>query len=665
MMSDYGQTRNVTKNLQAGLGLCVILAALTMLAGCQGISSAKNQDQTPPPTSSGLALTSSSLNFGNVVVAASKTLTVTATNNDSNKVTLSSASSTANQFVVSSPALPLAIASGQSATLSVTFTPTATGNITGKVSIASDASNGNLTLSVSGDGATPGKLAVNPASMNLGDVAVGSGQSQSATLSNVGGGTVNVSEALVTGAGFSVAGITLPLTLAPGAGTNFNVIFAPSSAGSVSGNIRFTSDAPLSTLNLPLSGTGSGSGSSGPFGQPIPANYFGYNLHPKVVNGGVPWPTPPFGVIRLWASQTAWTDINTADGVYDWTMLDSWFDLAAQHGITDVIYTFGVVPQWASSNPNDQTCVSAQSLPGSCDAPKDLNADGTGPDQLWQNFVTALVTHAAGRVHTWEMWNEPDVPMEWNGTDAQLLRMAKDAYTIIKSVDPAALVTTPTAVNSSNGNSISHWLPPYLAAGGDAYADVVTFHGYVNPSLGNPPEKITATVDTVKASLTAALSSKPIWNTEGSWGDNTNLTDPDLRAAQAARMYLLQWSKGVARFYWFQYGNTDTGTVWDGDLNPAGVAYGQVDDWMVGATMAGPCSFAGTVWTCDFTKPGGIQAEAVWDTSQTCQNGDCTTSSYSPNSVYTSYKDLAGKVTAITAGGTVQIGAKPILLTNE
>jgi len=87
---------------------------------------------------------------------------------------------------------------------------------------------------------------------------------------------------------------------------------------------------------------------------------------------------------------------------------------------------------------------------------------------------------------------------------------------------------------------------------------------------------------------------------------------------------------------------------------------------MVGAMLTSPCTALnnGTVWTCGFTSSGGVQEQAVWDTSQSCSNGSCTTSTYTPNSVYTSYEDLTGKTTAIS-GGTVQIGAKPTLLVNQ
>jgi len=363
--------------------------------------------------------------------------------------------------------------------------------------------------------------------------------------------------------------------------------------------------------------------------------------------------------------------MNPSSGIYDFTTLDNTINVAMQNGKTDFLYTFGVVPPWASSNPNDQSCVTPQNPAGSCDPPADLCADGTGADKHWQNFVSALVAHNASAnfpIHTWEIWNEPDILLEWTGTDDQLERMAQDAYTIIKAADPTAEVTTPTPGNTSNGQTIANWFPEYLATpGADTLADIVTFHGYVDPSLGGAPEQISDTVDIVNSATSGlgSLSSDPLWNTEGSWGTDTKLPDPDLEAAYLARLYLIQWSLGVSRFYWYQYGNTDTGTLWTptGGLDTAGIAYGYVYNWMVGATLTNPCSSIGTVWTCNFTN-GTIQEQAVWDASQTCSNGVCTTSSYTPNSVYTEYADLAGNTTRIT-GGAVLIGAKPILLKNQ
>jgi hypothetical protein len=511
--------------------------------------------------------------------------------------------------------------------------------------------------------ATAGEVTVDPTSVDFGTVTVGSHPSVPVTVTNTGGSTIKVSNVAVYGTGFSLQGLTTPLVLSAGESSTFSVVFDPQTAVSAKGGLVVISDTPDSPHRVRLTGTG-----WVPVNSVVPPQNFGFNLHPKAFQDTVPWPSIHFGSLRLWATQTTWNDLNPSSGVYDFQMLDSTIAVAAQNGKTDLLYTFGVTPHWASSKPNDQICVSKYSPPGSCDAPYDLNADGTGTDMIWQEFVTAVVTHAAGKIHYWEVWNEPDVPMEWNGTMAQMARMAKDAYTIIKAIDPSALVTTPTPVNAAPGQSINIWLPKYLGTGGAAYADIVSFHGYVNPSLpGQSAESEVNVVNGIKGMVAGtALASKPIWDTEGAWGNNTNLPEPELQAAFLARVYLLQWSLGVSRFYWFQYGNSDTGTTWTpAGPNAAEIGYGQVYDWIVGATLTGPCSAAGSVWTCNFTKPGGVKAQAVWDSSKTCKSDNCTTSTYTPSSIYTKYTDLTGSVVSFAPGATIQIGAKPVLLENQ
>jgi hypothetical protein len=408
----------------------------------------------------------------------------------------------------------------------------------------------------------------------------------------------------------------------------------------------------------------------------IPATYFGFNLHPGVFNGQIPYPTIPFGAVRLWATETTWNDINTASGVYNFSTLDNTISVAKSNGQTDFVFTFGAVPTWASSNPTDASCTAANL--GSCDPPTGLNADGSGDDSLWQNFVAAITAHNAANnspIHYWEIWNEPNILVEWNGTPAQMARMAMDAYHIIKLADPTALVTTPTPGDDGTGQNINSWEPAYFAALvplGGIFADIITYHGYTDACNSQVPESSEnsdlsdLTLAISQSGLSASLASLPIWNTEGSWNKDAGLPDPNMQAAYLARLYLLQWSLGISRFYWFQYGNTQNGTLWTSStgLDLAGTAYGQVYGWMVGATSTTPCAANGTVWTCNFTSSGGVQEQAVWDTSQSCSNGSCKTSSYSPSSTYTEYYDLAGDPPT-PISGSVQIGAEPILLTSK
>src|SRR5271154_3007557 len=106
-------------------------------------------------------------------------------------------------------------------------------------------------------------------------------------------------------------------------------------------------------------------------------------------------------------------------------MLDAWLN-AAQKNQVDIVYCFGRVPQWASSKPNDIKCASGGG-PGQRQPPDALKRDGTGTDQHWKDFVTAIASRSAGRIHYWEMWNEGGNPERWSGTSPQLVRMVSDA----------------------------------------------------------------------------------------------------------------------------------------------------------------------------------------------------------------------------------------------
>jgi hypothetical protein len=75
-------------------------------------------------------------------------------------------------------------------------------------------------------------------------------------LSNGGTASVTITQATVTGAGFSTTGLTVPTTIPPGGNTTFNAVFAPSSAGAVNGFLSLVSNATGSPTTVSLSGTG-------------------------------------------------------------------------------------------------------------------------------------------------------------------------------------------------------------------------------------------------------------------------------------------------------------------------------------------------------------------------------------------------------------------------
>jgi hypothetical protein len=198
----------------------------------------------------------SSLPFGNVQTGTSQTLSVTLTNSGGTTVNISQAAASGSGYSITGLSLPLSLAAGQAKSFSVQFAPQTSGSSSGNVAITSDASNPSLNIPLSGSGVTPGTLADSPSSLSFGTVLVGNNSSLQETLTNTGGSSVTISQANVSGSGFSVSGLSLPATLAAGQSTKFNVTFAPQSSGAVSGTVSLVSNASNSTLKITLSGTG-------------------------------------------------------------------------------------------------------------------------------------------------------------------------------------------------------------------------------------------------------------------------------------------------------------------------------------------------------------------------------------------------------------------------
>lgn len=215
-------------------------------------------------TAGQLTLNPSSITFGSVNVGSSQSLTVTLSNSGGTSSTVSAAAVTGAGFSLSSVALPITLSPGQSTNLKVTFAPTKSGAASGTITVDSNASAAILTAGITGTGITPGTLTASPSTLNFGNVAVGTKQSQPASLTNSGGASITVSQAVATGAGFSLSGLNLPLTLTPGQTAGFTVIFGPQSAGSASGSIAFSGTMPAAAMTLTGSGLASGSLAANP-----------------------------------------------------------------------------------------------------------------------------------------------------------------------------------------------------------------------------------------------------------------------------------------------------------------------------------------------------------------------------------------------------------------
>lgn len=143
----------------------------------------------------------------------------------------------------------------------------------------------------SGSGSdTQGQLGITPSTIGFGNVAVGSSKTQTAQLTAA-NADVHISSADWNGQGYTVTGVSFPLTVAAGKSVTISVTFAPTTAGSTPGTITFSSDATDASLVANLTGTGTSTGGTTQHSvtlswTPSTSSVAGYNIYRGTVSGG-------------------------------------------------------------------------------------------------------------------------------------------------------------------------------------------------------------------------------------------------------------------------------------------------------------------------------------------------------------------------------------------
>jgi hypothetical protein len=203
-----------------------------------------------------LTVSPQSVSFGNVPVGSNGSQTVSLLNTGTGPVNISQATMAGNGFGMSGLAVPMTLGPGQSTAFTVSFAPAGAGSASGNISVVSNAANSVSTVALSGMGVQP-QMSATPGSVSFGTVTVGQTSSQAVTLTNAGGAPLNITQLSGPGTGFSLTGLALPLTLAPGKSTAFTVSFTPTSGTNSSSSLMLVSNAPTSPTTIPLSGAGS------------------------------------------------------------------------------------------------------------------------------------------------------------------------------------------------------------------------------------------------------------------------------------------------------------------------------------------------------------------------------------------------------------------------
>ncbi len=376
--------------------------------------------------------------------------------------------------------------------------------------------------------------------------------------------------------------------------------------------------------------------------------FFGLHIHR---DGVIPWPVAPFGTWRLWDANVVWPWLEPKRDEWHFERLDALLGLAEQHHV-EILLPLGRSPTWASTRPTDPPVW----VPGYAAEPKDI--------EDWRHYVRTVATRYKGRVHYYEIWNEPNARAFYTGTVEAMVKLVRVASHELKEVDSSNQVVSPSPVDDVG---IS-WLEEFLRKGGGQYVDIIGFHFYV---VTRRPEAALPLIGKVRAIVAQyGASDKPLWNTEAGWFIENHLEDPSAppaspdavsdseASAYVARAYILNWAAGVSRFYWYAWDNKIMGlTEADGATpkRPA-YAYAEIEKWLVGARITSCDAENSGTWTCHLTREHGYEGWILWQPDRKA-----------PFRVPRDWavrrlRDLGGNQRDLAAGQEIEIGPLPILL---
>ncbi len=153
--------------------------------------------------------------------------------------------------------------------------------------------------------------------------------------------------------------------------------------------------------------------------------------------------------------------------VSSWEKYDHIVDLAAEYGI-EIIARLDNPPAWSRAAGNEAGTL----------APPDDYAD-------YGDFVFAVVSRYKGRIHYYQIWNEPNIYPEWGEAPVDpeaYTELLKVGYTRAKEADPDVVILSaglaPTTEMSERNLMDLVFLQRMYDAGASDYFDILSVQGY-------------------------------------------------------------------------------------------------------------------------------------------------------------------------------------------
>ena len=213
-----------------------------------------------PLGGSGLLASPGTIDFGNVLVGHEVDSSVNIKNNNASSIVVSQVNVSGQSFsLLSNTNTPISIPAGGTFNLKIGFTPASTAAYSGQITLMDPSAKMIAQVPMQGQGLSQGapQLTVSTSNLSFGSVTVNTATTQSLTLTSTGTSPVTVNSAAITGAGFTIVGGGLPVTLTPTQSLTLQVQFNPTATGTAGGQITISSNSSTGgTALVALNGTG-------------------------------------------------------------------------------------------------------------------------------------------------------------------------------------------------------------------------------------------------------------------------------------------------------------------------------------------------------------------------------------------------------------------------
>ena len=330
----------------------------------------------------------------------------------------------------------------------------------------------------------------------------------------------------------------------------------------------------------------------------------------------------------------SWKDVEPQPGHWKFESFDKIAVASHENGIL-ILAILGKNPPWLPLN----------------------NGQGTDREQFLE-YVRRTVTRYRNDIFFWDLWNEPQY--SWSGTKEEFGLVMRDAYHIIKEIQPESTVVY-------NGHPFEEELRTYTLENlaplnGEMPFDALGMHPYSRPRSPDN-NRFLEHMSNIRTLLNRIAPGKALWISELGWPTSTDalgVTELE-QAAYLQRAAMLGLAAGVEKFVWYMPYSSDNPAYHESqygffraDLTPkpALAAYAFLIRMLENMEFSREIPIGEAVRCLEFTN-GSRKLHVLWATGETVK----LTADW-PEGI----RIRRGDGSALKALPVMEIGALPVFL---